>query len=286
MNPRTQLYWSIRRELWENRSVWIAPSILGALIALAFAFHGDWVESLRLSRPADAALQLRLVYMPYGLAASAILLTGWLVALFYALDALNGERRDRSILFWKSMPVSDLTAVLGKTAMPLVVIPAIAVAIALCTQLAMLVVGSVSLTAKGLDASLAWTQVPWLGTTAGLLYGTLVHALWFAPLYAYLLLVSAAVRRATFLWAFLPLFGVVAIEWIAFRTMHFAALLKSRVFGGMIAFAPDAIKQPVTDLSQLDPVAFFSNPALWLGLAFAAACIAAAIRLRRYREPI
>jgi ABC-2 type transport system permease protein len=286
MNPRTHLFWSIRRELWENRSVWMAPLAVGLLIVLAFAVVTDWAEALRLTLPKDARAQLRLMYMPYGLAASVILFTGWLVALFYALDALNGERRDRSILFWKSMPVSDLTTVLAKAALPLLVVPLFATAIALATQLAMLVAGSVVLAAKGLDASIAWTRVPWFATTAGMLYGTAVHTLWFAPIYAYLLLVSAAVRRATFLWAFLPLFAVVAVEWLAFRTMHFASLLKDRVVGGMIAFKPEAMSQPIMDLAQLDPERFFASPGLWLGLLFATACIAGAIRLRRYREPI
>ncbi len=286
MSPRTHLYWSIRRELWENRSVWIAPLALATLIVVAFAVFTDWSETLRFTLPSDPGALRRVIFMPYGLAASVILLTGWLIAVFYSLDALNGERRDRSILFWKSMPVSDLTTVLAKVAMPLAVVPFVATAIALCTQFAMLAAGSVVLMAKGLDASLAWTRVPWLGTTAGMLYGTAVHTLWFAPLYAYLLLVSAAVRRATFLWAFLPLVAIVAVEWLAFRTTHFAALLWSRIVGGMIAFEPDAMKHPIMELSQLDPGRFFSSPGLWLGLVFAVACIAAAIRLRRYREPL
>ena len=47
------------------------------------------------------------------------MLTAMVVGLFYCLDALNGERRDRSILFWKSLPVSDTTAVLAKASIPL-----------------------------------------------------------------------------------------------------------------------------------------------------------------------
>ena len=286
MNPRTHLYWSIRRELWENRFVWIAPLAVAVLIVVAFAAVTDWAEALRVTLPKDVGAQLRLMYMPYNLAASVILFTGWLVALFYSLDALNGERRDRSILFWKSMPVSDLTTVLAKAAIPLAIVPFVATATALVTQFAMLVAGSVVLTAKGLDASIAWTRVPWLATTAGMLYGTVVHTLWFAPIYAYLLLVSAAVRRATLLWALLPLFAAVAVEWLAFRTTHFASLLKDRVLGGLLAYKDGALDGPVTQFSQLDPGRFFASPGLWLGLAFAAACIAGAIRLRRYREPI
>ena len=57
--------------------------------------------------------------------------TAFIVGIFYSLDALHGERRDRSILFWKSMPVSDLTTVLSKASIPLVVLPLLSFAISL-----------------------------------------------------------------------------------------------------------------------------------------------------------
>ena len=58
--------------------------------------------------------------------------------MFYCLDALYGERRDRSILFWKSLPVSDLTTVLSKASIPIVVLPLLTFAVTVATQLIML----------------------------------------------------------------------------------------------------------------------------------------------------
>jgi ABC-2 type transport system permease protein len=119
-----------------------------------------------------------------------------------------------------------------------------------------------------------------------------VLALWHAPLYGWLLLVSGWARRTTFLWAVLPLLAICAVEEIAFHTSYFGTLLKDRLIG----FAADAFafKAPgnvpvdphFIPLTQLTPGKFLSSPGLWVGLAVAAALLAAAVRLRRYREPI
>jgi len=280
MNRCGDFCWSIRRELWENRAIWIAPIALAALIVAGFLFAANhWSPAFRARHPVAA-------FMPFGLAASAILFSGWLVGVFYSLDALNGERRDRSILFWKSMPVSDVTTVLAKVAVPLVVIPIVTIAVALATQAIMLVASMAILSSRDIDPLLPLTLIPWLPTTVALLYGMAAHALWFAPIFGYLLLVSASVRRAAFLWAVMPFFAAGAVEAIAFGSTNVAQLVKYRLIGGMQAFKPDAMKDPITQLAQLDPVRFFTSPGLWLGLAFAAICIAAAIRLRRYREPL
>jgi ABC-2 type transport system permease protein len=119
-----------------------------------------------------------------------------------------------------------------------------------------------------------------------------VIALWHAPLYGWLLLVSGWARRAPFLWAVLPLLAIGVFEWIAFRTSYFGSLLHYRL-GGFIAAAFDlkdkngvAIDAHFIPLAQLAPGRFLSSPGLWIGLIVAAALLAAAVRLRRYREPI
>jgi ABC-2 type transport system permease protein len=253
---------------------------------VGFASHAHaWSEPLRGLAKWDAAKQLRLVLTPFGLAASVILASGWIVAIFYCLDALHGERRDRSILFWKSMPVSDRATVASKAAIPFAVIPLVAVGVALATQLVLLAIASGVLAAKGLDAAIPWTHVPWGTTWIGMIYGMAAHTLWFAPIFAWLLLVSGWARRSPFLWAFLPAFGAAALERIAFGSTHVADFLKYRVVGGMQAFSADTAKEPIVSLSQLDPARFLSIPGLWLGLAFAFACLAIAVRLRRRRDP-
>jgi ABC-2 type transport system permease protein len=107
------MYWSVRRELWEHRSIYIAPLAAAAVFLLAF-LTGLTLSTAHRHEPLDT---------PYVFAAALIMGTGFIVGIFYSLDALYGERRDRSILFWKSLPVSDLTTVLSKFAIPLVILP-------------------------------------------------------------------------------------------------------------------------------------------------------------------
>src|ERR1700719_4587151 len=103
------MYWSLRRELWENRSIYIAPLAVAGVALFGFSLSsiaGIWEKPLRLNPAQPQA--------PYDMAAGLMMLTGIVVSVFYCLDALHGERRDRRILFWKSLPVSDLTTVLAK----------------------------------------------------------------------------------------------------------------------------------------------------------------------------
>ena len=281
MKPLTRpMLWSVRRELWEHRSLWVAP-----LVVSAFVLLGTSISMVRLPRrigtlPAlDPAAQHAVVVKPFNLAPAPIMLAAFVVGVFYSLDALYGERRDRSILFWKSLPVSDLTTVLSKASIPVVVLPLIAFVLSLATLVILLLLGTAVLLATGVSPGPLWAEVPFVQLPVTMLYGLTAHALWFAPIYSWLLAVSAWARRMPVLWAAAPLFAIAVFERLAFNTSHFLSLLKYRVAGAMEeAFAG----QP----SQLDPVRFLSSPGLWLGLAFAAACLAAAVGLRRRREPI
>jgi ABC-2 type transport system permease protein len=159
----------------------------------------------------DSAQQHDLIAMRYELSAALIMGTALIVGVFYSLDALYGERRDRSILFWKSLPVSDLTAVLSKLTIPLVILPLVSFAISLATQFIMLLLSSVILIllSSGVNIAALWTEVSFFHVSLGLLYHLLtVHGLWCAPLYGWLLMVSAWAPRAPFIWAFLPPFVI------------------------------------------------------------------------------
>jgi ABC-2 type transport system permease protein len=230
--------------------------------------------------------------MPYSHAAMLLLLTAFIVVIFYCLDALYGERRDRSILFWKSLPVSDLTTVLAKASIPLVVLPLTVFAITVALQLTMLLLSAATLLMIGGSVATWWRQLPLFQLQAVLLYTLAVVALWYAPIYAWLLLISAWARRTTFLWAVLPPMAIALVELIAFHTAHFGLLLRERFFG----FAPRAFAFRKPDgslidphfipITQITPGRFLGSPGLWIGLVFAAVFLAAAVRLRRYREPI
>lgn len=280
--------WSVRRELWEHRAVWMAPLAVAAFALLAFlvALSVGHLQKAGSFSALPLEKQRQLVMMPFGLAASMVLLTGFVVAAFYCLDALNAERRDRSILFWKSMPVSDLTTVLSKAAIPMVVIPVVAYAVALATQAILLVVAGIGLGSIGADIASLYDRLPVAVMTVSLAYGAAVHALWYAPLFALLLLASVAVRRP-FLWVVLPAVAVQVLEKIAFGTGYSGEFIGYRLAGAMVeAFKHDAGRHPITQLSQLDPARFFTSPGLWLGLLAAAAFLYAATRLRRSKEPL
>jgi len=112
-----------------------------------------------------------------------------------------------------------------------------------------------------------------------------VHGLWYAPLYGWLLLVSACAPRAPFIWAFLPPFVVWGLEKIVFQTSHFLAMLQYRLTGPEPSAAtPHGSVMEI--ISALTLAQFLSTPGLWIGLAIAAAFLFAAVRLRRYRGPI
>jgi ABC-2 type transport system permease protein len=208
--------------------------------------------------------------------------------VFYCLGALHNERRDRSILFWKSLPVSDLTAVLAKAIVPLVVLPAVTIVIVCALHLFMLLMGTATLLAHGLDPTPFWTQVPWLRVEVTLLYLLVALSLWYAPIYGWLLLVSAWARRAPFLWAVLPPLALCLLEKIAFDTSNLGALLSYRLHGGFSEAFDVADVQDhhaMMHLPKIDVAQFLSTPGLWAGLVFAAGFLAAAVWMRRYREP-
>lgn len=272
-----RMYWSVRRELWESRSIYIAP--LAVAIVTLFGFL---IASMgRALSTSNLAQRQAVLEEPYTFATGLIMATAFVVGILYCLDALHGERRDRSILFWKSLPVSDLNTVLSKASIPLVVLPLITFTIVVVTQWMMVLMSTLVLMGSGLGAGTLWRQVS-LSQMMLLYHLVTVHVLWHAPLYAWLLLVSAWARRMTFLWAALPVLGIGALEKIAFNTTHFLAFLGYRLSGPETFDFPS----PRHLMSHLDPAKFLSAPGLWLGLAVAAAFLAAAVRLRRYQGPI
>jgi ABC-2 type transport system permease protein len=280
------IYWSIRRELWEYRAIYLAPLGLAAVFLFGFLIYLLRLPSrMSVALTLDPMQQHEALAKPYDVAAAMIMGAAFLVGLFYCLEALHSERRDRSILFWKSLPVSDLTTVLAKASIPIVVLQLLTIAITVVTQWIMLLLSSAVVAMNGLSVTTLWRVLSVPHMSWMLTYHLLtVHALWYAPIYAWLLLISGWARRAPFLWAFLPPLAVGVAEKIAFNTSHFAHMVMYRVSGPeTFAFPGMVLMDP---MSALAPLRFLSTPGLWTGLAAAAVFLALAVRLRRYREPI
>jgi ABC-2 type transport system permease protein len=282
-----RLSWSIRRELWENRSVYLAPLVVAGLSLVGFVVAlARLPQTMRAAAAMDSVRQQEAIQQPYVVVAIALMAIALIVAVVYCLDALYGERRDRSILFWKSLPVSDLMTVLAKASVPILLLPLIVFALTVATQLLMLLTSSAVLAVGGGDVRLLWARMPILEAT-GIHFAHIVgaHGLWYAPFYAWLLMISAWARRVPFLWATLPPFAIGAVERIAFGTTRFGDFLRNRFLGGPM---PEGSTGGMTMdmLGSRSFVDFLLDPGLWLGLAVAALFLLAAVRLRRMRAPI
>jgi len=285
MPPTQPLYWLVRRELWENRSIYVAPLVVAAVFLAGFLISLIHLPAkIRAALSLSPAQQHEIIEQPYDLASLLLMGAMVIVAAFYCLDALYGERRDRSILFWKSLPVSDLMTVLSKASIPMIILPLVIFAITVVTQFLMLLLSSVVLLGSGLNIAMLWTHLSFFHMSVMLLFHLVaIHGIWYAPFYGWLLLVSAWARRAPFLWGVLPPFAICVVERHVFSSSHFCAVLQNRFMGGPsgVASAPGSMS-----MDALTPANFLSSPGLWIGLGVTAVFLAAAVRLRRYREPI
>jgi len=288
ITPARQFYWSVRREFWENRSIYLAPLVVGAVFLLGFLIGlRHFPRQMHEASLLDTVGYRNAIASPYDFISALMMLTAILVSIFYCSEALHSERSDRSIFFWKSLPVSDWITVLAKASIPLVVVPVMVCLVAVGVQSVMLLLSSGILIADGFSVAKYWTQLSVAQMWMLLIYHIFTaHAIWPAPVYAWLLLVSGWARRAVLLWAALPVIAISGLEFALFRTSHFAMLIGSRLIGAApaTAFTPHIF--PTNSMVHLTPLHFLFSMGLWIGIAVTVAFLAAAVRLRRSRMPM
>jgi ABC-2 type transport system permease protein len=294
--------WLVRREVWENKAIWVAPAIvIGCLVILILTGN---VHLGPIGEAGDAAmfgdvppeLQKRLLVIVYaGLALVMDMVLG-IVAFFYAIDSLYSDRRDRSVLFWKSLPISDTETVLSKFAVAAILIPLIALAASLVAQLVIAAGGSVRLAMNGLPGGLMWAPEALLGGFTVALLWCVTAMLWYSPVVGYLMLASAWAPRGPFLWAVLPPVALWVLERVVVGSEHVGDFITDRLFGmyrllgtrkeGGIGELERS--DELSDIGNLDLVGslreFYASPELWLGVVAAALLLAAAMWVRRYRD--
>jgi ABC-2 type transport system permease protein len=295
-------FWSIRRELWEHRSLIITPLVtVGVIIAsfllAAMTYLSGQIHVLSTWTPARQSAYVTGMLLLIGV---LLLVIMSFAVFFYCLESLHSERKDRSILFWKSMPVSDTTAVLSKLFTATLVAGGIAFVCTLVAQLLVLLIATITALVAGISPASIWSNVQIFQLAVFTLYMLLAAALWYAPIAAWLLLVSAWAKRSVILWAVIPPVAVTVLERVAFGTKNFAGMLEYRWKHGLLsAFQGDFLVEagpgemrmdsqrfPHDVIDLLNPVGLLANPWLWVGLLAAAVFVAAAIWVRRYREPI
>jgi len=282
-------YWSVRRELWENRWIFVGQLAVAGVFLVGFLFNiVRWLTKLHGLSTTDPAQYWETVSLPYNIGAGALMGTLILMSIFYCSDALYGERRERSILFWKSLPVSDLTTVLAKTSIPLVILPVLTITVTIATHLIMLLMSSIVLPASGISFSSVWKELGIFSMWGMLSYHILLaHVLWPFPVYCWLILVSGWARRASLLWAALPVVVIGGLEKLILNTTHFVDMVGTRLMG---TGAPTDITSgdmfPTGPMTHLTPLRYLGAPGLWMGLVVAAVFLVAAVRMRRYRDPV
>ena len=299
----------LRRELWEHRAIVVTPIVVGALIVAALllpVFAGTMgdvrMEGLfsELDDLTPEKIEAAWAVAGAGLA-FPFALAMLLVTTFYLLDSLYAERKDRSILFWKSLPVSDAQVVLSKLATAVFVIPAVTIVAITVTSIAGWAITAGFFSSLGEEGRML---VAGPGSVAeGVVFSAylfVIQSLWYLPYYGWLLLVSAFANRALLLWASLPPLALIWLEHAGLGTNHVAELLGRRFVGFMeegldgqgvseVTRHGDGDTNITIDASgdiwgALDPVGLIASPGLWGGIAVAALFVAGAIWLRRYRD--
>lgn len=290
-----RLLWLIRRELWENAAIWVLPILIGVVLLLA-ALFGD--VDLRASAPLSPPDQPQL--------GGAIWLFGFGMVFFFAmelysawylLECLYAERKDRSILFWRALPVSDAQVVLSKLLIALVVVPLVGFVAADISTLGMALELTLRDSSQPLRA-LLWNPQHWLQLQVLWLYLLAATNLWYLPVAAWLLAISAWARRSPALWATMPIAVPFLIERWLLHTHHIETLIVDRFTGLVsVAFHNNADEafsltsvvdsgrgltlpgQTVWEL--INPRGLLQTPATWIGVVLGLALIAGAIELRR-----
>ena len=313
----------LKREYWEHRGgflwapIWITGAILiltvlGIISAEVFRSNahvqiGFSLDELRRSISADdiakAANGLDIVQLVFVGVASVGL---FFVTFFYLLGALYDDRRDRSVLFWKSLPISDIETVASKALTAMLVMPVIVLAVATLAYLAFLVLVSVWIGVHGLNPLPAVLGSHPIGMLLRLIAILPVSALWALPTIGWLLFWSAYVRSKPFLWAvLLPVVALIANAWLgALGAPHFdgnlflAGILGRLLFSVMpgswkgadgVSVGNEHVSFNMNDdhvVSALDPSHIYgllATPNLWIGVLAGLVLLFGAVQMRKRR---
>jgi ABC-2 type transport system permease protein len=295
----------LKREIWEHRSIYVTPLAIASIVTLgtlaALIFAGGFAKELDLAifgatnLAGDAERKVVLTGFFIGTSWLFLFAAG-VLTIFYTLDSLYAERKDKSILFWRSLPITDAEAVISKLLTALLVIPLATIAAIVATHIVNLIVTSLWVSAKGGDAGLLiWGSVPLIDNWLAGLIVILASAIWMSPFIGWFLFVSAFTKRAPLLMAFMPLVLIPLLEAIFSRSSVFAEAVFGRggvipLFRGMDieAFFDEenlrVSEEFVSLLALLDVPKFVTSASMWAGVVVCGLFVTAAIYVRRYRD--
>jgi ABC-2 type transport system permease protein len=276
--------WLVRREFWENKAIWVMPACIGALMVVGALFGRVQVALLHASgRQSEVAGELFLLAI-----AGVFWVAMGIYSVWYLLDCLYAERKDRSVLFFKSLPLTDSATVFSKLFVAVIAIPLVYFAAADISALLMTFV--ISVRARMGFGNILWDPALWLQQQVLWLYMIVAGIIWYLPVVGWLLLVSAWAKRAVILQAILPPLAIILAERVLLGTHVAALLFRDRLLG--VTYA--AFHHPIHWSLQKgemspglwhlpDPLGFVSSLDVWIGALIGAAFIAGAVQLRKRR---
>ena len=291
----------VRRETWEHKSLCRGPVIAAVVLIvlvllLLFKFAAGSGLSMNMDMPHYLIVGSTFMFVVlYGI----IFMVGVFVAIFYLLDSLYAERKNRSILFWKSLPISDTETVLAKLIAATVLVPVVALISVVACWLIMQLIAAVTIGLLGGNGwPVLWQPVVLFNGIAIAIKSSAGLLLWYMPIAGWLLLVSVWARRLVFLWAVLPPVAIVFFERWLFDSEHFVNLLGHRLVGfqtmlddseirGIFHGGMDGVNGVTASEAMNQMISFtklLSEPGLYGGILVAAAFVTGAIFLRRYRD--
>ena len=295
----------VKREIWEHRSIYVTPLAIATIVTLGvlagLMFASGFTAEL------DIAIfgAQNLAGEPERKAALTVFFLGtsWIfivaiaiLTIFYCLDSLYAERKDKSILFWRSLPVTDAETVVSKLLTAIVVIPAVMVLGIIVTHLVNLIVVSIWVSMKGGDGGmLIWGSISLLDNWLAAFIVVIASGIWMSPFVGWFLLVAAYTKRSPLLMAFMPLILIGLLEGIIFRSHVFADNVLARGDGlplfriGDIERFFDEDQWRIADdatslLVHLDVVQFLTSPAMWAGVLVCGLLATGAVYVRRFRD--
>jgi ABC-2 type transport system permease protein len=264
--------WSVRRELWEHRWVYLVPLLLGGtLIATGAAISGMNTSGFAAADNPMSPTLARRLSLGLDTTARMMFATTVIVAMVYCAEALQSERHDGSIVFWKSLPVGDATAVAAKVAIPLVFLPMLGLGMVLVCQI---VAGATFAGTGGRFSSS-------LGSPGAALTEAVIGTLWIAPVYAWILLVSSTARRAVLLIAFLPLMLVSMVERLSASSSGIGLSLFQRGVGRYWPRGHLDLVGGIDGLKAAPPTLLVRSPSFWIGVLVAALLLVGVVHARR-----
>lgn len=293
----------LKREIWEHRAIYVTPGALAVIVTLltltgqvSISAFGEAVDlAIVGASNVDPAHRRMMLIGILSVVTSVFAFGAWVVTVFYSLDALYAERKDKSILFWRSLPITDAETVISKLLTALFVIPLVSLLAVMLTQLTILVLFSVWVMIQGGDAGhLVWSSAPLVDMwVAGLLLA-IAMPLWLSPFVGWFLFVSAFTKRSPLLMAFLPIVILPMLERMFLRTRFLYDAIFERTFRPPIANLETLVRfdesnfpmndEAISIVSSLDMMRFVLSPSLWAGLVVCALLTTAAIYVRRYRD--